>query len=110
VTLGRSREQLLAATHKCEGTLEKIKVLLLAGIFCVLLWMTPHPRPQAGRFIAPDSVGPNGGMALFEIDLLLDTATGQPCVVPWAEEKYAAAMKADANHLAQHIRNCSDLK
>jgi hypothetical protein len=92
---------------------EKIKVLLLAGIFCVLFWMALHPRPQAGRFIAPDSVGSatDGGVPLFQIDLLLDTATGQPCVVPWAEEQYATA-GADAvrKHSSKYICNCSDLK
>jgi hypothetical protein len=71
--------------------MEKIKVALLAGIFCILLWMAVHPRPQAGRFIAQD----NDPME----EMWLDTATGQPCMVWWARD-----------HAPKDVRVCSDLR
>jgi hypothetical protein len=91
---------------------EKIKVVLLAGIFCVLCWMASHPRPQVGRFTAPDAVGSgtDAGVPLFENDLLLDTATGQPCVVPWAEKQYEASTATAGRKRSEYIRPCSELK
>lgn len=53
------------------GTVERIKVMLLAGIFLVLLWIAFRPRHEIGRFVAPTGDAN---------DDLLDTATGRMCV------------------------------
>ena len=85
----------MAGSHT---TVEKIKVLLLAGIFGVLLWMALHPRPQVGRFIAPDAdASPLKG-------ILLDTATGQVCFTPMIDSDKVSPKAAET------IRHCSDLK
>lgn len=70
-------------------------VVFFVGVFLlgtsVLLWMTPHPRPQAGRFVNVD----NNTNPL----VLLDTATGQLCIPPgWP------------NLEGRGVRNCSDLR
>lgn len=71
--------------------MDKIKVLLLAAIFGVLLWMALHPRLQVGRFIETGS----GDSALQ--GLLLDTAT-------------MVGQKLIGTLGPGEIRNCSDLR
>jgi hypothetical protein len=75
-----------------------MKVLLLAAIFGVLLWMALHPRPQVGRFIEA-----GGGDSALQ-GLLLDMATGQICYTPMVGQKPISTLGPG------EIRNCSDLR
>lgn len=52
--------------------MEKIKALLLSGIFCILLWLAFHPRPVVGRFV------PRSDSDLMSP--VLDTKTGTLCM------------------------------
>jgi hypothetical protein len=69
--------------------IEGVKVLLLAAIFGVLLWMASHPTRSVGRFVPlPDN---------DYTDLLFDSTTGKTCIV------YPKANFPD-------VPNCASLK
>src|SRR5258707_289364 len=51
--------------------MEKLKILLLAGILVVLIIIAFRPRREVGRFVSAQDVP----------EILLDTTTGQLCEV-----------------------------